>query len=67
MSWETISGGIRLVGNSSTRQAAMNRVDRPWRPGLAEVVNRATREKWRRRGGTWVQLVPALKRKGRAA
>ena len=50
-------GGVRLnLGFASTRQAAMNKADRPYRPGFAIVRNFVTDEEWERRSGTWIKV-----------
>lgn len=54
--WCVFLGGSR-VGSASSRQAAMNRVDRPWRSGLAAVRNERTGEEWERRRGSWFKIV----------
>ena len=65
--WETLSGGIPLIGTSTTRTAAMNRVDRIWRPGSAMVRNPSTGETWERRRGTWIKIAEACRPKMAAA
>lgn len=52
--WECrLAGTIKPIGRCTTRQAAMNLADKPWRSGLYVVQNTRTGEEWERRGGSW--------------
>ena len=60
--WEVFLGGVK-VGSAATRKAALNQVERPYRPGLVQLINRKTGEAWERRRGSWFRtLEPAGKR-----
>lgn len=61
MSWVVRLGGSR-IGAATTRQAAMNRVDRPWRSGTATVRNETTGEEWERRRGSWFKVAEPTRR-----
>lgn len=54
--WSAWLGGVRSGGRANTRQVAMNRLDRPFRPGNAMVLNHKTGERWERRGGSWFKV-----------
>lgn len=51
--WAAWLGGVRHGSRTTTRQAAMNRVDRPFRADIAMILNQKTGERWERRGGSW--------------
>jgi hypothetical protein len=60
--------GSNHQGRRSTRQAAMNLVDKPFISGPARVRHTGTGEEWERRAGSWFKTQePSTKRKGKAA
>ena len=63
--WRCWLGGIH-AGRRSTRQAAMNLVDKPYRRGTALVKHTGTGETWERDRGSWFKIEPA-RRHSRAA
>jgi hypothetical protein len=63
-SWQVFLGGDAIC-HATGRQAAMNRIDRPYRKGLGKIVNTLSGESWERRGGSWHQITtPVRRRKG---
>lgn len=56
----------RKVGSATSRRGAINRVDRPYRPGFAQVINIKTGEAWDRRKGSWFKTLDAGGRRGEA-
>ncbi len=53
--WAAILNG-QFVGRASTRQAAMNLIDRPYQAGAGRIERSRTGETWRRRGGSWFRV-----------
>lgn len=64
--WVCWLGGLH-AGRCSTRQAAMNLVDRPWRRGNALVKHEGNGETWERRRGSWFKTTPGTPRRAKAA
>jgi hypothetical protein len=64
--WHCWQRGIRQ-GSASTRQAAMNIVDRPFRSGNAMVRHERTGETWERRFGSWSRLQLTWPKKEKAS
>lgn len=54
--WRTRLGRTWMPGCSTTRTAAMNRIDRPYRYGYGEVANLVSGERWARKTGSWFVL-----------
>jgi hypothetical protein len=50
--WEVVLDGT-VIATRSSKQAAMNFLDKPRRVGRAEVRNARTHESFHRRGGGW--------------
>ncbi len=63
--WTCFLGGLH-AGRCSTRQAAMNLVDRPWRKGPALVRHEGNGETWERRRGSWFKTAERQARKPKA-
>lgn len=61
--WHVYLGGVEVT-SATTRRVAINQVERPYRPGNAQVINRKTGEAWLRRRGAWNKVLePAGKRR----
>jgi len=65
LAWVVARGAIHL-GRCSTRQAAMNLVDRPWRFGPITIEHDGTGERWERRGGVWAKTREPVARRRQA-
>lgn len=63
--WRCWLGGNH-AGRCTTRQAAMNLVDRPYRKGPALVKHESTGETWERRQGSWFKTDPGQRRRGKS-
>lgn len=50
------------LGRSATRQAAMNRADKPYQAGFAVVEHARSGERWERRRGVWYPAAARARR-----